>query len=563
MATGDQVPEQRGGTSGPFAVPTARDLTGKTLGDFQVERLLGQGGMGEVYLARQTSLDRPVALKVLRPEWANDPTYMARFESEALAAAKLNHPNIVHIYSLGAEGDVRFIAMEYVQGTNLREYLKKRGIPELPLALAIMRQAGLAVGAAGQTGLTHRDIKPENLLLTRKGQVKVADFGLAQLPECDRLHLTSPGMALGTPMYMSPEQVEGKVVDHRSDLYSLGVTFYHMLAGEPPFQAGTAVALALKHIHEAAPSLADKRPDLPKGLVSLVAKLMAKEPSRRYSTAAEMLRDLARVKESVQSAILGAAETLAEMPTPSKPNLEVHEATTSSPTKETSTGWRPPRAITVAAGVIALGAGAGLGWIARGEDVLAENAQVATDSPALWMANWNTIPKMPTAEAQYRYAQTRSSLQDREAAWLAVPGRFPKDTERSFSSYVQLARFYLRRGDGDRLGALGRAIHEREERRKENNEAPRERWLELGKVIQAGRVAIGGDASEVASMFKDARNFAVMDPALAELTLEVAETASKGLGDSTSPPMQALRLQLLGPLRLMPVLLETTPPPSG
>src|SRR4051794_12281662 len=236
MGKAERAAESAGDETSSWIEVPARDLSGQTLGDFLVERLLGQGGMGEVYLARQISLDRPVALKVLRPESTSNPTYMARFESEAWAAAKLNHPNIVHIYTLGGLGGTRFIAMEYVQGANLREYLKKKGVPDLPLALAIMRQAGLAVGAAGEAGLIHRDIKPENLLLTRKGQVKVADFGLARLPDAEHQHLTAPGMTLGTPMYMSPEQVQGKDLDHRSDLYSLGVTFYHMLAGQPPFR---------------------------------------------------------------------------------------------------------------------------------------------------------------------------------------------------------------------------------------------------------------------------------------------------------------------------------------
>src|SRR5581483_4570706 len=177
----------------------------------------------------------------------------------------------------------------------------RKGVPDLPLALAIMRQAGLAVGAAGEVGLIHRDIKPENLLLTKKGQVKVADFGLCRGPDADKLHLTQPGVTLGTPMYMSPEQVQGYALDHRSDLYSLGVTFYHMLAGFPPFHAESPVALALKHVREAPISLAVHRPDLPRDLVDLVMKLMAKDPADRYQSAAEMLRDLARVKEKIQA----------------------------------------------------------------------------------------------------------------------------------------------------------------------------------------------------------------------------------------------------------------------
>src|SRR5689334_10473545 len=214
------------------------DLTGSTLGDFQVERLLGRGGMGEVYLARQVSLNRPVALKVLRPDLLSKPVYLARFEAEATTVARLNHPNIVHIYTLGCVDGIRFIAMEYVQGTNLRDYLMKKGALDLPLALSIMKQAGVAIGAAGELGLIHRDIKPENLLLTKKGQVKIADFGLCRDQDADhRLDLTGPGVTLGTPLYMSPEQAQGHALDHRSDLYSLGVTFYHMLGGEPPFRA--------------------------------------------------------------------------------------------------------------------------------------------------------------------------------------------------------------------------------------------------------------------------------------------------------------------------------------
>ena len=186
----------------------------------------------------------------MHPRLLSKPAYLARFEAEATAVAKLTHPNIVHVYTLVTVGPVRFIAMEYVEGTNLREYIVRKGALDLPLALSIMRQAGQAIGAAGEVGLIHRDIKPENLLLTRKGRVKVADFGLCRDLGADRLHVTQPGTTMGTPLYMSPEQAQGQPLDHRSDLYSLGVTFYHMLTGEPPFRADSAVALALKHVNE-------------------------------------------------------------------------------------------------------------------------------------------------------------------------------------------------------------------------------------------------------------------------------------------------------------------------
>src|SRR5262245_9659143 len=236
------------------------DLTGSTLGDFQVERLLGRGGMGEVYLATQISLNRPVALKVLRPDFLSKPAYLSRFETEATAVAKLNHPSIVHVYALGCVDQIHFIAMEYVDGTNLREYLRKKGALDLPLGLSIMKQTGQAIGAAGEQGVIHRDVKPENILITRRGRVKVADFGLCRDLERGRLHVSQSGVTMGTALYMSPEQVQRYPLDHRSDLYSLGVTYYHMLAGVPPFHADSAVALALKHVREAPRSLLVHRP---------------------------------------------------------------------------------------------------------------------------------------------------------------------------------------------------------------------------------------------------------------------------------------------------------------
>ena len=268
MSASEQSSSRAATDTHSWDAPLVRDLTGLTLGDFEVERLLGRGGMGEVYLARQISLHRPVALKVLRPDLLTKPTYLSRFEAEATTVAKLNHPNIVHIYTLGCVDGIRFIAMEYVQGTTLRDYLMKKGALDLALSLSIMKQAGVAIGAAGELGLVHRDIKPENLLLTKKGQVKIADFGLCRDQDADRPDLTQPGVTLGTPLYMSPEQAQGHALDHRSDLYSLGITFYHMLAGEPPFRAETPLALALKHVKDTPVNLAVHRSDLPADLVA-------------------------------------------------------------------------------------------------------------------------------------------------------------------------------------------------------------------------------------------------------------------------------------------------------
>src|SRR5690349_10642706 len=196
------------------------DLTGKTLGDFHILNRLGQGGMGQVYLAEQRSLQRKVALKILRPELAADRTALERFKAEATAVARVPHANIVQVYTVGMENGIAFMALEYVEGRNLREYLARKGPPELLPALRIMLQVASALQRAGELGIVHRDIKPENILLTRRGEVKVADFGLSRYFAGGQpaVNLTQPGVTLGTPLYMSPEQVQGQPVDPRSDI---------------------------------------------------------------------------------------------------------------------------------------------------------------------------------------------------------------------------------------------------------------------------------------------------------------------------------------------------------
>ena len=206
----------------PDRLPTGeRDLTGRTLADFHILRHLGHGGMGQVYLAEQISLKRKVALKILRPGLAGDPTSLQRFKQEAMSVAQATHANIVQIYAIGDADGLSYMALEYVEGRTLREYVQKKGPPDLLLSLSIMRQVASALQRASELGIIHRDIKPENILLTRKGEVKVADFGLSRCLAGDRpaLNLTQSGVTMGTPMYMSPEQVEGKAVDCRTDIY--------------------------------------------------------------------------------------------------------------------------------------------------------------------------------------------------------------------------------------------------------------------------------------------------------------------------------------------------------
>jgi serine/threonine-protein kinase len=530
-------PETADDTRSWDATPV-RDLTGVTLGDFQVERLLGRGGMGEVYLARQISLNRPVALKVLRTDLLTKSTYLSRFEAEATTVAKLNHPNVVHVYTLGCVEGVRFIAMEYVQGTNLGEYMRKKGTIDLPLALSIMKQAGVGIGAAGELGLVHRDIKPENLLLTRKGQVKIADFGLCRDQDTDRMDLTQPGMTLGTPLYMSPEQAQGHALDHRSDLYSLGVTFYHMLAGEPPFRGDSPLAIALKHVKDPPVSLAVHRPDLPGGLVALVMKLMAKKPADRYQSAAEMLRDLSKVRGSLTttSVAVADAETVPALgATGSGASAILADGRASGSAIRTivaqSLAWRRWLADLQLGGrtlavlvVLCLLAGLLCGWGTRPEDLLSERAAASASSgapPALWMApQWEAIPRQDSPEEQYHYAQLRASRADQEAAWVAVPGYFPAARAWASQAYIQLARALLRRHDAERLRVFAREIE------RWNAAQAHEHENELVTIIQAATKALDGDQEGVIKELNKLDLPSTIDAALLELALEVTVQAA-------------------------------------
>jgi len=279
----------------PSPAAAADDLIGRRLGGYRFLRRLGSGGMADVYLAEQTSLGRHVAVKVLRPAALQDPAAVERFEQEARAAASLVHGQIVQIHEVGCIEGIHFLVEEYVAGPSLRAWLDRRGPLEPRQALWVLAQVGSALVRAARQGIVHRDIKPENLLVTPAGEVKVADFGLARVVS-DDLALTRDGMTLGTPLYISPEQGEGRPVDARSDLYSLGATVYHLLAGRPPFTAESPIGVVMAHIREPLPPLAGLRPDLPAGLCEVVERLLAKDPAARFATPQALLQAVADVE---------------------------------------------------------------------------------------------------------------------------------------------------------------------------------------------------------------------------------------------------------------------------
>lgn len=306
------------------AVVDRRDLVGSSFGNYQLIEKLGEGGMGEVYLARDIRLDRKAAIKVL-PEalTANNQTKQ-RFMQEAKAASALNHPNIITIYEIASHNGYDFIAMEYVEGETLRDLLD-RGRIETRRAVELSAQAASGLAAAHDAGIIHRDIKPENLMVTRSSQIKILDFGLAKLverqplafadshmptidlPRTSERVLTMPGTILGTVAYMSPEQAEGRPLDRRTDIFSLGVVFYEMISGRRPF-AGKSAVDTLHSIINAEPTPARQlNSQLPMEVEDLLAKSLAKDPAERYQHAGDFELDLRRFKRALESGSLLSA----------------------------------------------------------------------------------------------------------------------------------------------------------------------------------------------------------------------------------------------------------------
>lgn len=278
--------------------PTA-DLTDRVIGDFRLLRRLGAGGMAEVYLAEQLSLNRSVAVKILRAESVGNRTLLSRFQQEARAAGGLNHPNIVQVFTTGQSDDLHYIVQEYVQGQNLSQWFKRNGPPDFLTGLNVMKQVAAALKVASDADIVHRDIKPENIMVTRDGVAKVTDFGLAQLNEPNRkMNLTQAGTTMGTPWYMSPEQIQGEQLDHRSDQYSFGITCYHMFAGQPPFPGKNSVGVAVQHLKEDARPLSEYRRELPEGLCSVIHRMMRKQPHERFETPEQLLDAITALEDA-------------------------------------------------------------------------------------------------------------------------------------------------------------------------------------------------------------------------------------------------------------------------
>jgi eukaryotic-like serine/threonine-protein kinase len=280
--------------------PSPGDAIPERFGAYRVLELLGTGGMGRVYRAVDEALQREVALKTLLPALAADAEFVARFSREARAVASLNHPNITQVYATGQEGSIPYFAMELIRGRSLEAVARQGGSLDPMVAAGYVMQAAAGLRHAAQKGLIHRDIKPSNLMLTEDGAIKVTDFGLAKAARGDS-QLTATGEVLGSPGYISPEQAQGQTLDPRSDIYSLGATFYHLITGRLPFQAPTAVAMILKHMNEPLRSPRALNAAIPFPIAAIIQRMMAKNPAERFQDYDSLLRELERATSDTRA----------------------------------------------------------------------------------------------------------------------------------------------------------------------------------------------------------------------------------------------------------------------
>jgi len=313
-------------------------LIGQHLGPYRILEQIGTGGMATVYKAYQPSMDRYVAVKVISPHFAQDETFLRRFRREAKAVASLEHPHILPVYDFGEAEGRPYLVMRFVDSGTLKDRLAQ-GTLSLSDVNRIVGQIGSALDYAHRMGVIHRDVKPSNVLLDHDGNAFLTDFGLAKMVEAS-VQLTGTGVGIGTPAYMSPEQGKGERVDHRADIYSLGVMLYEMVTGQVPFQAETPIAVVVKHITDPLPLPRSIQPDLPEPIERVILKALAKAPDDRFQTAAEMVQAL--------DAAVRAAEAAAR----TEPVVEVAPASVAAPPPRR---LRLPRwAAWLAGGVVAI-----------------------------------------------------------------------------------------------------------------------------------------------------------------------------------------------------------------
>src|SRR5438477_1416651 len=281
-----------GDTRGPFNVRGIMQI--EVLGDrYQLQDPIGRGGMATIYRGLDIRMDRIVAIKVLRELYSTDPKFVKRFQVEAKAASLLQHPNIVQVYDYGQTDGNYYIVMELVEGTDLRRYLRSRGVLDVDRAIIIAHDVALGLGAAHRRDIVHRDVKPQNVLVGRGGSIKLTDFGIASVyKDINSERLTTTGMTLGTVQYYAPEQAQGEIVSPAADVYALGIVMYEMLTGHTPFDGDTPVAVAMQHIQDVSTPPSQFNPNIPPVLEDIILRCLEKVPEMRYRDGSQLARAL-------------------------------------------------------------------------------------------------------------------------------------------------------------------------------------------------------------------------------------------------------------------------------
>ena len=308
---------------------------------YQLQEPIGRGGMATIYRGYDRHMDRVVAIKVLREVYSTDPKFVTRFQREAKAAHSLQHPNIVQVYDYGQSEGNYFIVMELVEGTDLRRYLRSRGVLAIDRAVIITHDIALGLGAAHRRQIVHRDVKPQNILVGRDGSIKLTDFGIASVyKDINAERLTTTGMTLGTVQYYAPEQAQGEIVNPAADVYALGIVMYEMLTGRTPFEGETPVAVAMQHIQDVPMSPRLLNPNIPPALEEIILRCLEKAPEMRYRDGILLARALELLGEQERAAALPASAM--GVSTPSANGYAPKPQLTSSPNFGTPPAFSPP-----------------------------------------------------------------------------------------------------------------------------------------------------------------------------------------------------------------------------
>jgi len=410
------------------------DLTGREVQGYRIGRLLGRGAMGTVYEAVQVSLERAVAFKVLSPELAADPGFVDKFISEARAAGRLSHANIVAVFDVGQHEDLRFYSMEYMAGGSVEDLLRREGPLPFARTVPIVFDAARGLEFAEKHGVIHRDVKPDNLMLGTDGAVKICDLGIAT-------HRSVPGVEIsGSPVYLAPEHAQGQPIDHRVDLYSLGVSWYQMLAGEPPFSGRSPREVILKQIHEAPPPLRERAPEVPPDVAELVHRLLAKDPAERVPSARQLQADLLALarRHPVEEPVLLRLDAAA-------PDLPPSSAVAGDLAAPPAPAGRRRLALALVALLAALGLGAvavvGAKTVQDAQAARAADARTRLDA-VREVAEGGELAAAADAAAALEEAFRREGLPEvaREAGDLAVALRAEEEAARAAEAERVLAR---------------------------------------------------------------------------------------------------------------------------